>query len=101
MVVRMVLLLKNTSSACATVVSDSVTGLVVFILFINDYDTDAVCLSSIKLKLFADNLELCGFGKVENLSLSSVSLKRSPDNICVWANEWKFGLMSAKLTFLP
>ena len=59
-----------------------------------------VCQSSIKLKLFADDLKLYSVANVKNSSSSSVSLQKSLDNIYVWASEWQFSINVSKTNIL-
>ena len=92
---------KHQLSVCncrSGVPQGSVLDPILFILFKND--TDAVCQSSTKLKLFADDLKLYSVVSVKNPSSSSVSLQQSLDNIFVWANEWQFSINVSKTNIL-
>jgi ribonucleases P/MRP protein subunit RPP40 len=69
----------------------SVSGPVLFRLYINDIDS--VCCGHVNLQLFADDTKL--YSSI-NIDAASVSLQKSLDNLPAWSNDWQLVINISK-----
>jgi len=91
------------SCVVSGVIQGSVLGPILFLLFINDIEY--ACNSSVKLKLFADDLKIYSVLNMDALNNTNDvnyknDLQLAIDNISNWSNEWQLTINVDKCSVL-